>query len=561
MTQCSLSNQETSVAPSDTSNEVEKRAALYLRVSTTEQATEGYSIQAQEQNGREQAFRLRHEVVEVYSDEGESGKSTKNRLAYQRLMADARQKKFDVVIIWKLTRLGRNMLDVLQTVEELLSLGIGLYSISEQFDITTSSGKLMLQLLGSFGEFERNQISENVSMTMQSLVRDHKRYAGGRRLGYVSGVDENGQKQLVIEPEEAKIVQLIYANYLGGKGYKAIANYLNRQGYQTLKGNAFSTTAVKGILHNKIYGGYIEYARYLNWDTKRRRGKNPSPILVKGIHEPIISEAIYLAVQERLKVESKQPSWTQSGENVLTGLLRCPECGAPMAASNVTNTLKGGIKKRIRYYSCSTFRNKGASVCHANSIRADTAEAFVAERLKEIVQAPQILEPLVRQLNEERLNQIQPLEQELAVIAIEQEELLAKIAKWEVVLEENPELVETLIERLKELRTRKSNNQRRENEILHFLKHKDQPIKLKDVQTILQGIDAMLAGQEKKAIKELYRFFIKKITFDKETKDNIQMTMAFDEKMIAQLNQLYQETLSNSDRVLFVIRTAFELTI
>lgn len=544
-----------------TSDEAEKREALYLRVSTTEQATEGYSIQAQEQNGREQAFRLRHEVVEVYSDEGESGKSTKNRLAYQRLMADVRQKKFDVVIIWKLTRLGRNMLDVLQTVEELLSLGIGLYSISEQFDITTSSGKLMLQLLGSFGEFERNQISENVSMTMQSLVRDHKRYAGGRRLGYVSGVDENGQKQLVIEPEEAKIVQVIYAKYLGGDGYKAIANYLNRQGYQTLKGNAFSTTAIKNILHNKIYGGYIEYARYLNWDTKRRRGKNPSPILVKGIHEPIISEAIYLAVQERLKVESKQPSWTQSGENVLTGLLRCPEYGAPMAASNVTNTLKGGIKKRICYYSCSTFRNKGASVCHANSIRADTAEAFVAERLKEIVRVPQILEPLVQQLNEERLKQIQPLEQELAVIAIEQEELLAKIAKWEVVLEENPELVETLIERLKELRTRKSNNQRRENEILHFLKHKDQPIKLKDVQTILQGIDAMLAGQEKKAIKELYRFFIKKITFDKETKDNIKITMSFDEKIIAQLNQLYQEPLSHSDRGFFVLQTAFELVV
>ncbi|MFC3632749.1 recombinase family protein [Enterococcus rivorum] len=557
MTQSVLNNQSQTPA----SDEVEKKAALYLRVSTTEQATEGYSIQAQEQNGREQAFRLRHEVVEVYSDEGESGKSTKNRLAYQQLMADARQKKFDVVIIWKLTRLGRNMLDVLQTVEELLSLGIGLYSISEQFDITTSSGKLMLQLLGSFGEFERNQISENVSMTMQSLVRDHKRYAGGRRLGYVSGVDENGQKQLVIEPEEAKIVQVIYAKYLGGDGYKAIANYLNRQGYQTLKGNAFSITAIKNILHNKIYGGYIEYARYLNWDTKRRRGKNPSPILVKGIHEPIISEAIYLAVQERLKVESKQPSWTQSGENVLTGLLRCPECGAPMAASNVTNTLKGGIKKRIRYYSCSTFRNKGASVCHANSIRADNAETFVAERLKEIVRVPQILESLVQQLNEERLKQIQPLEQELAVIAIEQEELLAKIAKWEVVLEENPELVETLIERLKELRTRKSNNQRRENEILHFLKHKDQLIELKDVQTILHGIDAMLAGQEKKTIKELYRFFIKKITFDKETKDNIQMTMAFDEKIIAQLNQFYQETLSKSDRVLFVLQTAFELVV
>ncbi|HFC9437471.1 TPA: recombinase family protein, partial [Enterococcus hirae] len=99
-------------------------------------------------------------------------------------------------------------LDVLQTVEELLRYDVGLHSISEQFDVTTSTGKLMLQLLGSFGEFERNQIAENVQMSMQSLVKDKKRYAGGRRLGYVSGIDTNGQKQLVIEPEEAKIVRL-----------------------------------------------------------------------------------------------------------------------------------------------------------------------------------------------------------------------------------------------------------------------------------------------------------------------------------------------------------------
>ncbi|RXW53452.1 recombinase family protein, partial [Enterococcus faecium] len=238
-----------------------KRVALYIRVSTQEQALEGHSIQAQEQNGRQFAERMGYEVVEVYADEGISGKSTKNRFAYQRMMNDARNHRFDLLVIWKLTRLGRNMLDVLQTVEELLRYDVGLHSISEQFDVTTSTGKLMLQLLGSFGEFERNQIAENVQMSMQSLVKDKKRYAGGRRLGYVSGIDANGQKQLVIEPEEAKIVRLIYAKYLGGAGYRAIANFLNRQGYQTVKKNTFSTTAVKDILRNKIYAGYLEYAR------------------------------------------------------------------------------------------------------------------------------------------------------------------------------------------------------------------------------------------------------------------------------------------------------------
>ena len=158
-----------------------KRVALYIRVSTQEQAVEGHSIEAQEARAREYAERMDYEITNVYIDEGISGKSTK-RPAFQRMMADARMGNFDFVIIWKLTRLGRNMLDILKTVEEFIKLGIELFSISENFDISTSSGKLMLQLLGSFGEFERNQISENVIMAMMSLVRDQKRYAGGRRL-------------------------------------------------------------------------------------------------------------------------------------------------------------------------------------------------------------------------------------------------------------------------------------------------------------------------------------------------------------------------------------------
>ncbi|EDO1223660.1 recombinase family protein [Listeria innocua] len=537
-----------------------RRAVLYLRVSTQEQATEGYSIPAQRQNGIEQAKRMGYEVVSVYADEGESGKSTKKRLAYQRMMQDAKNHKFDLVIIWKHTRLGRNMLDILHTVDELLQHDIGLYSISEQFDITTSSGKLMLQLLGSFGEFERNQISENVQMAMKSLVRDQKRYAGGRRLGYISGTDEQGSKQLIVEKDEAKIVQLIYAKYMGGEGYRSIANFLNRQGYKTLKGNAFSTTAIKDILKNKIYAGYIEYARYLNWDTKRRKGKNPTPILVDGNHEPIIDRTTYGRVQERLLQEGKKPIWNHSGENLLTGLLRCPECSAPMAASNVTNTLKGGIKKRIRYYSCSAFRNKGASICHANSIRADKAESFVVARLKEVVQVPKILEQIVRELNEELIAQAKPLEQELAVVVIERGEIDSKLFKWREALLDSPELIETLHEHVADLKDKHRNLQLRENEILGILEHRGEKIRVTDVKRILKSVDILLKGREKQVVKQIYRAFIKKITFDKETKMNIQLTIRFDEDIVRQLNEMYQETVSDSqDAVLLVCRRGFEL--
>ncbi|WP_369674393.1 zinc ribbon domain-containing protein, partial [Enterococcus faecium] len=113
------------------------------------------------------------------------------------------------------------------------------------------------------------------------------------------------------------------------------------------------------------------------------------------------------------------------------------ECGGPMAASNVTNTLKGVIKKRIRYYSCANFRNKGASVCHANSVRADFAEAYVAERLKEIVQVPEILVQLIECSNAEMVEQVKPMEQELAVIIVQQDELEQKLNNLYLAVEDD----------------------------------------------------------------------------------------------------------------------------
>lgn len=157
-----------------------------------------------------------------------------------------------------------------------------------------------------------------------------------------------------------------------------------------------------------------------------------------------MSEELFEQVHRRLLSENKQPNWNHQGENLLTGLLRCPECGGAMAASNTTNTLKDDTKKKIRYYSCATFRNKGASVCHANSIQAKVAEAFVADRLKEIIQVPEIVEQLVKELNKEKVCQVMPLEQELAVNQVEQSSLEEKLTRFRQVLDVTPEMVEDI---------------------------------------------------------------------------------------------------------------------
>lgn len=553
-----LSNQEMS-STKGTSNK--KKAVAYIRVSTNEQAEHGYSLGAQKEEVEKFCERQNYDFIHTYADEGVSGKNTNKRLGYQQMMTDASNGKFDVVIVWKLSRLARNMSDVLKTTETLLKEDITFHSISENFDIETSTGRLMLQLLGSFGEFERRQISENVQLSMKSLVRDQKRFAGGRMLGYVSGIDKEGLKILEVEPEEAKVVQHIFSRYSQGQGYRAIANEINRLGYKTVKGNTFTTTAVKDILNNKAYVGLLTYAKYENWEEKRRKGKNSNPIVVEGSHEPIISKEIFNQVQKRLEMESKQPEWNNQGANLLTGLIKCPECGGPMAASNTTNRLKDGTKRKTRYYSCATARNKGAGVCHANSIKAEVAEKFVADRLKEIIQQPEILEGIVAKLNEERVEQLVPLEQELATNLVEQESVNEKIQRWNDLLEISPEMIVDVQPKINQLDSQLIMLKQREYQIELILGNKDKSIKTKHVTQLINALDTLLKGKEKKQVKVIYRSFIKEIRFDKQNKEDIKMVMYFDQDTINQLNEFYRETtLGKTDVVsLFVYHGVLEL--
>ncbi|WP_288394125.1 recombinase family protein [uncultured Vagococcus sp.] len=546
---------------STTDTITKKRAVAYIRVSTNEQAEHGYSLGAQKEEIEKFCDRQGYDFIHTYADEGVSGKSTNKRLGYQQMMSDASNGKFDVVIVWKLSRLARNMSDVLKTTEALLKEDITFHSLSENFDLETSTGRLMLQLLGSFGEFERRQISENVQLAMKSLVRDQKRFAGGRMLGYVSGKNKEGLKILEVEPEEAKIVQHIFSRYSQGQGYRAIANEINRLGYKTVKGNTFTTTAVKDILNNKAYVGLLTYAKYQNWEEKRRKGKNPNPIVVEGSHEPIISKELFNQVQKRLEMESKQPEWNNQGSNLLTGLIKCPDCGGPMAASNTTNRLKDGTKRKTRYYSCATARNKGAGVCHANSIKAEVAEKFVAARLKEIMQQPEILEGIVAKLNEERVEQLVPLEQELVTNLVEQESVNEKIQRWNDLLEISPKMIADVQPKINQLDSQLIMLKQRDYQIQLILDNKDKSIETKHVTQLVNALDTLLEGKEKKQVKAIYRSFIKEIRFDKQNKEDIKMVMYFDQDTINQLNEFYRETtLGKTDVVsLFVYHGVLEL--
>lgn len=395
-----------------------KIVAIYCRVSTIEQAEEGYSIGEQERILIEYCNKNHFEVFKTYADRGISGKDIKHRPAIQQLLQDASEKKFNMVISWKINRLSRKLSDAIKIVETLERYGITYRSYSEPFESDTPAGRMQFQMMALIGEFERSTIAQNVKMGMCAKARAGEWCGGVAPLGYnwvrMEETENSSRKKskLVIDEREAETVRLIYELYASGKGYKAIVNKINKEGYKTKHGNEFSVAQLKTILTNPVYIGKVRFNVRQDWNEKRRHNINPEPIITEGIHEPIISEELWNRVQNMIETKSGKPSRIYDGEYPLTGILRCPECGAGMVISRTTNTLKDGTKKRIVYYACGAWKNKGTAVCHSNSIRVEKANAVVYRELEKIFSNEKFLRMVLKRVNEETKRQIHNAEKE-----------------------------------------------------------------------------------------------------------------------------------------------------
>lgn len=412
-----------------------KKVALYTRVSTVEQAEEGYSIDEQERLLREFCGKEDYEVYKCYSDRGISGKNITARPSLQEMLRDAQEKKFQLVLVWKINRLSRNLLDLLKMVDLLDKVGIAFRSLSEHFETETTTGKLSLHMMAAVGEFERGTIAQNVKMGMLARAREGK-WNGNKVLGYdlVKLTGESGNKKksesiLQVNKNEAEIVRAIFDMYSNGSGYKAITNHINKVGFRTKRGNYFSVSTLKEILRNPVYIGKIRYNVRQNWSEKRRRDINPNPILVDGTHEPIIDIETWNKVQNLLEASKGKPARIYDGEFPLTGILKCPVCGAGMVISRTTNTLKDGTKRRLSYYACGNWKNKGTAACHSNSIRADKANEYVFAKLSELLTNDKLLRDLVENINSTRKGQADPARKEIEKYAKEIDKISSKKKK------------------------------------------------------------------------------------------------------------------------------------
>ena len=532
-----------------------KRIGGYIRVSTEKQVM-GYSIEGQITQIEQYCQFNGYELVDIYADRGISGKSM-NRPELQRMLNDAKNGKLDCVMVYKTNRLARNTSDLLTIVEELHRQNVEFFSLSERMEVKNSTGKLMLQILASFSEFERNTILENIYTGQRQRALEGY-YQGNLPLGY-NNIPDN-KKELMINQHEANIVKYIFESYAKGHGYRKIANALNHKGYVTKKGNPFSISAVTYILSNPFYIGKIQFAKYKDWNDKRRKGLNDKPVIAEGKHTPIISQSLWDKVQARKKQVSKKPQVHGKGTNLLTGIIACPQCSASMSASITVNTLKDGTKKRIRYYSCSNFRNKGSKVCSANSVRADVIEKYVMDQILEIVKSDKVLKQVVERVNQENQVDVAALNHDIAYKQQQFDEINTKLKNLIQTIEDNPDLTSALKPTIHQYETQLNDITNQINQLKHQQNQEKPFYDTKQIAALLQRIFQNIESMDKSQLKALYLTVIDRIDIrkDENHKKQFFVTLKLNNEIIKQLfnnNNLDEVLLSTSS--LFLPQTLY----
>ena len=313
-----------------------RRCYIYTRVSTSMQV-EGYSLEAQKERLRKYADFQEMVIVGEYSDEGKSGKSIEGRQEFMQMLRDIEEGKdrVEFVLVYKLSRFGRNAADVLNSLQRMQDFGVNLICVEDGIDSSKDSGKLMISVLSAVAEIERENILVQTMEGRRQKARDGKWNGGFAQYGYKL---LNGE--LEIAEDEAEIIRIIFDKYIHtNMGVNGIAAYLNEHGYKKKKRqnntlDAFATSFIKGVLDNPIYCGKLAFGRRKTERVPGKRNefrivKQDSYILSDGIHEAIISEDDWnLAKQKRnINVVKHEKIHSLEHEHMLSGILKCPICG------------------------------------------------------------------------------------------------------------------------------------------------------------------------------------------------------------------------------------------
>ena len=352
-----------------------KKCYIYTRVSTAAQ-TEGYSLEAQTERLRKYADYKEMEVVREYCDAGKSGKSITGRPEFQRMLQDASEERDGeaFILVFKLSRFGRNAADVLNSLQFIQDYGVNLVCVEDGIDSSKDSGKLTITVLSAVAEIERENILVQTMEGRKQKAREGKWNGGQAPFGYDL---DSKNSTLVVNEEEAEIVRIIYDKFVHtDMGADAICNYLNQRGYtkKKVRGhelNYFARGLIMKILDNPVYIGKIAYGKNVTEKVKGtrdeyRRVKTDDYLLADGLHEAIVDEETWEAAREKRKRTGVRFVKTHSleHEHILTGLIRCPLCGGGMSGTvQRRQNKKTGEYKDTFYYRCHHRKKVDGKIC------------------------------------------------------------------------------------------------------------------------------------------------------------------------------------------------------
>ncbi len=356
-----------------------KKVAAYARVSTeTEEQANSYQAQVDYytkliQNNEAWDF------VEVYTDEGISGTSTKNRDGFKRMIVDALSGKIDMILTKSCSRFARNTVTTLTTIRQLKGKGIDVFFEKENIHSTDSKGELLLTIMSSLAQDESRNISENIKWGHRQRFSKGQVYMTYKGfLGYEKG--PNGKP--VIVPEQAKVVRLIYRLFLNGLPLNVIAKELMRRGVKTpKKKDKWSTSTVKSILTNERYKGDCLLQKTFSEDFMTKKAKKNAGELpmyyAKNTHPAIIKREIFDLVQERMKLLRKGTAISC----FLSGKLFCTECGGMYGPK----VMHSNDKYRKVVWQCNNKYKIRGKKCYSPNIAVDAVKMAFVEMVNRLI--------------------------------------------------------------------------------------------------------------------------------------------------------------------------------
>lgn len=348
--------------------------ALYVRVSTGYQIDKD-SLPFQKKELKNYCVHVLHlspDELEVYEDAGKSGKNT-DRPAFQRMMKKVKAGKVARVVVYKIDRISRNLVDFSQMYDDFKDNRTTFISLNEQFDTSSAIGEAVLKIILVFAELERKLTSERVTGVMIGRAKECK--WNGARVPYGWAWDEANEKPIHDEAEAA-VVRLMYNMYLETKTTAAIRDYLNANDIPTKRGGLWTTKTVGDILHNPINRGDYRY----NYRQSARGKKKPEEevVYIKDVFPPIVSGELFDRVEKQMSANYTARHLNGSTHkrryaHVFAGLLVCCDCGAFFQCVGADKTRLNGFKPS--YYRCYTRTQKRA--CSAANTSDIIVGAFV----------------------------------------------------------------------------------------------------------------------------------------------------------------------------------------